>query len=264
MEYQTEGLKQMLFSIQDPLKNFKKNEYEKSFRSYEEKFSETMDEIEEAYGNAEDPAQLLEELAMSLVLQVQEQLQQKKNQRQREKVLMDYNMSIVIYLSPALIDHNKESGRPLMEELLRRWKAAFPKTNLKVSTFEEINSGVRNRYCYITTAVCENLGKPDDCYELNLLRDYRDGYLQQTEEGEQLIRKYYDVAPTIVKHINQRKEKDQIYQDIFASYLSPCIQLIENHENEKCRVLYQDMVDTLTKKYLLNQEDIHHESGLQN
>ena len=44
------------------------------------------------------------------------------------------------------------------------------------------------------------------------------------------------VAPSIVKHINQRPDRKEIYQSIWDEYLSPCIGLIESHQLEDCRV----------------------------
>lgn len=244
-----ERFPQMLFSITDPLKDFKKGAYEPSFRAYVDSSTEIMDVIEDAYMTSDDPDQLLSALAEAFILQVKQRLEQKKNKRQQEEAMMNFNMSLVVYLDPALLAHNKASGSPLVDELLKQWKESFPKTNLKASDFDTINAGFKRRFCYITTAVCESLGKPDDCYELNLLRDYRDGYLQQEEEGEQLVKRYYDVAPTIVKHINKRPEHQEIYEQIWKDYLSPCIRLIEGKENENCKSLYQEMVDTLTRKY---------------
>ncbi len=242
---------QMLFSIKDPLKDFKKAAYESSFRRYEENQREIMDAIEDAYLTSDEPEELLNKIAGKMVAQVNEQMKDMKK-RQQEEALMGYNLSIVVYVNPALIDYNKSSGTPLAEELLRQWKESFPKTNLKISNFENINGGFKKRFCYITTAVCESLGKSDDCYELTTLRNYRDEYLQQTEDGEAMVKKYYDVAPTIVKHINRNPEKERIYQEIWKDYLSPCIRLIENHENEQCSVLYQDMVNTLARQYFNN------------
>lgn len=243
-----EGFPKMLFAIEDPLKHFKKKEYEGSFREYQELHKTTMDAIEDAYLTCDNREELLAALAQEFVAKVNESMSQKKK-RQQEDTLMNYNMCIVVYINPALIDYNKSSGKLLAEELLCQWKNNFPKTNLKISDFETINSGFKRRFCYITTAVCESLGKPDDCYELNTLRAYRDNYLDKTEEGEEMIRRYYDIAPTIVKHINQNQEREAIYASIWKQYLSPCIQLIEQNENEECRVLYQNMVDTLAKQY---------------
>lgn len=238
----------MLLSIDDPLKNFKKGQYEPDFKDYQERHREIMDMIEDAFLASGDRESFLKDLTGEMVSQVQKALSGKKKRRQ-EEMLSNYNMSIVTYLNPALIAYNKSSGRPVAEALLRKWKESFPKTNLKISDFESINSGFKTKFCYITTAVCESLKKPDDCYELNLLREYRDTYLYSLPDGEQLIEAYYDVSPTIVKHINRDSMRDAIYTDIWREYLLPCIRLIEEHKNEQCRVLYQDMVDTLAKRY---------------
>lgn len=168
--------------------------------------------------------------------------------------MMGFNMSLVIYVNPALIDHNKASGRALAQEVLTAWKERFPRTNLKLSDFDAINNGFKRRFCYITTAVCESLGKPDDCYELNLLREYRDVYLMNQPGGEDEIRRYYDIAPTIVKRIGRSGEAGKIYKEIWKDYLSPCIKLIEHKEQEECRKVYQSMMDILAQRYFHQEE----------
>ena len=49
-----EQFAQLLFSIQDPLKHFKKNAYEESFRGYQKEHEETFLLFEDAYLAAED------------------------------------------------------------------------------------------------------------------------------------------------------------------------------------------------------------------
>ena len=68
-------------------------------------------------------------------------------------------------------------------------------------------------------------------------------------EGEELIRRYYDLAPTIVKHIDQKPDRLDIYRQIWDRYLSECIRLIEENELERCRQLYTDMVGQLQAEY---------------
>lgn len=104
--------------------------------------------------------------------------------------------------------------------------------------------------CYITTAVCESLGKPDDCYELELLRDYRDDYLLGKGAGTDIVQQYYNVAPTIVKRINKQQDAKAIYEGIWSEYLIPCIQLIEKEQLDDCKEVYSSMVYNLQKKYL--------------
>lgn len=103
---------------------------------------------------------------------------------------------------------------------------------------------------YITTAACESQGKADDCYELELLRSYRDEYLMNTEDGEALVKEYYNIAPTIVNRIGRQENKAEIYAGIWDTYLTDCIHLIEEKENEACQKRYMDMVYDLKQKYM--------------
>ena len=61
--------------------------------------------------------------------------------------------------------------------------------------------------CYITTAICEEFGKPDDCYELTSFRNFRDTWLKQQPGGQNLIAQYYKTAPTIVELINKQPNR---------------------------------------------------------
>ncbi|MDO5603415.1 MAG: CFI-box-CTERM domain-containing protein, partial [Oscillospiraceae bacterium] len=101
--------------------------------------------------------------------------------------------------------------------------------------------------------VCETFGKPDDCYELTLLREYRDGYLMSQPDGAEVIRQYYDLAPSIVKHINQRADRKEIYRGVWETYLRPCIQMIEQSRPQQCKEQYIKMVQDLEKQYFLRQ-----------
>lgn len=162
---------------------------------------------------------------------------------------MDLNMSMAVFVIPMVLEYKGNSSKPLSEKLLASWKRAFPKTNLQAAEFSFVEEGFHKKFCYITTAVCESFDKPDDCYELTLLRDYRDTYLASLPEGEALIQEYYDVAPSIVKHINQTETPHQIYRSIWEQYLSPCIQMIEHGRMEECRDLYEEMVYGLKDRY---------------
>ena len=177
---------------------------------------------------------------------------EKKNAK--EKLAANLNMCLVIYTLPAVLEMNKESADLFSEKILETWKIHFPKTNLKASTFKQINSGFKRKFCYITTAVCRTFGKPDDCYELHLFRNYRDHYMMEQENGEAIVYEYYDLAPTIVKHIDQRKDAKEIYRNIWDTYLSPCLGMIERGENEACKDLYISMVRDKQKKYFYEEQ----------
>lgn len=113
------------------------------------------------------------------------------------------------------------------------------------SSSEKKKSG----WCFITTAVCKYFDKPDDCYELTTLRKFRDSWLANQLNGDELIKEYYRIAPTIVETIDALENKDDIYMHIWNDYIMPCIKLIELTAYEACRDLYIQMVNELKEMY---------------
>ena len=105
--------------------------------------------------------------------------------------------------------------------------------------------------CYITTAVCQNSNKPDDCYELETFRRFRDNWLKRQPDGKKLVYEYYRIAPTIVRNIDADTNKNRIYDSISQTYLNPCLRYIESDDMEACKEKYVEMVNALAKRYLL-------------
>lgn len=99
--------------------------------------------------------------------------------------------------------------------------------------------------CYITTATCEEYGKPDDCYELTSFRSFRDDWLINQPDGKELIDRYYKTAPKVVELINKQSNRTDIYQHLNDTYLAQCLKYIEEGENEKCKSLYISMMEYL-------------------
>lgn len=111
--------------------------------------------------------------------------------------------------------------------------------------------GGRGGGCYITTAVCLNSNKPDDCYELQAFREFRDEWLSNQSDGKELINRYYFIAPQIVKLINASNNKNEVYNMINKEYLKPCLEHIEKKEFDLCKNKYTQMVLDLAKRYIL-------------
>lgn len=116
----------------------------------------------------------------------------------------------------------------------------------KVEEFERNTSTV----CFITTAVCDSFGKPDDCYELTMFRQFRDTWLRNQEDGEALIKEYYAIAPRIVSSINLLDNAKEIYRSIWTDYLKPCLMDLESDNKVSCKKRYIQMVMDLKEKYL--------------
>ena len=243
----------MLEKIEDPMKGFKKQTYETTFQDYYNRNRYIFEALEKAYCVAEDKEAFLAQAAADFVCRAQEGMSAITKKSQRADQQLKNNMAMVVYILPAIAAYKGSSSQALPEQMVALWNETFENTNIKTSTFELINAGFKRRFCYITTAVCESLGKPDDCYELNLLRDYRDGYLMERPEGEALVQEYYDIAPTIVKRIGRRSDAGTIYQGIYDQYLKPCIRLIEEGDQAACQQVYTDMVQTLKETYFLTE-----------
>ena len=87
--------------------------------------------------------------------------------------------------------------------------------------YHNIDKGFKKKLCYITTAVCRSQNKPDNCYELTALREYRDNYLMNSNLGRELVDEYYNIAPGLVMMIDMQQEAEKIYQNIYDKYLPP-------------------------------------------
>ena len=131
------------------------------------------------------------------------------------------------------------------DELYDMWK------DINVSKIRPYISKINSKQegCFITTATCQALNKPDNCYELNKFREYRDNWLINQLDGKKIIQKYYEIATNIVYNINKCKDKYIIYQDIWNKSLKKCLNLIELKKYEECKKLYMKMVEELEVKF---------------
>lgn len=114
---------------------------------------------------------------------------------------------------------------------------------------ESTTSDYSSSFCFITTATCTALGKGDQCEELQLIRWYRDSYLMLEEDGVELIKEYYRIAPMIIEKIDNKKESKAIYRRIFQEYICKCYKLISNRNYKKAKEKYIEMVMDLANKY---------------
>lgn len=232
---------------------FNKKHYTSDMEEAMGKYKEFLQEMVQVCAESEE---MLESAASCVPEYAFSQLEQIRSKRKRDIVSFDYNLNMVAYFMPLIGRIESEKTEELIQRMTDAWNEKMPGGKIGYSCYESIRDGFRRSvFCYITTAVCKSLGRPDDCYELNTLRSYRDTYLLSTEEGRRMVDEYYNIAPTIVKRIDREENAGSIYQHIWETYINPCIKLIENGENEKCRELYSSMVRKLEAQYLYLQED---------
>jgi len=244
-----EGLPKILTDIENPLVPFKKDRYEQFFKTTYNKYEDILGAVAKVCRGAANKEEVISQLALSIVDEAEKVIAAVPKKGAKEQKMMDFNLCLAVYVIPVILEYNDKLLEDLADKILEEWKNRFPKTNVGKSDFSNINNGFKKKLCYITTAVCETLGKGDDCYELTLLRNYRDNFLMNQEDGEAIISEYYDIAPTIVKRINKLSNSTDVYKSVWDNYLNPCVRMIEEDKNLECKEVYYKMVRDLQEEY---------------
>lgn len=249
MSYATTHVVDLFYSVKNGFEDFKRNTYKDAFEDYFRKNYEIYVALEKIYRFDNQEKTMFQSLAKTFVDTINNDIKDLKK-RSKERKLLDFNMVMAVYVLPGILHYGGEFTDYFADLLIMNWKQTFSLGNLGKATFETINKGFKTKLCYITTAVCESLGKSDDCYELNVFRNYRDTYLAKQPDGMEIINKYYDIAPTIVNRVNKMPNRNDIYHSIWKEYLKPCITLIEEEKNEDCKQVYSDMVHYLQQIFV--------------
>ncbi len=103
--------------------------------------------------------------------------------------------------------------------------------------------------CYLTTACIEAMHYPDNCFELEVLRGFRDKILMPDPLGKRAVREYYRIAPEIVQSISEQNNAKEIWQGIYRD-IRYAVSLILSGDFEGAFKHYQQMTLRLKRKYL--------------
>lgn len=104
--------------------------------------------------------------------------------------------------------------------------------------------------CFITSACVEAHGLPDNCTELKILRNFRDTFLIQLPDGNNLVQQYYNTAPKIVDNINRSSKKAQIYQWLYEDLIQKSILYIKTGDNIAAFKNYKSIFEYLKQTFL--------------
>ena len=97
-------------------------------------------------------------------------------------------------------------------------------------------------FCYITTAVTQALGEPDDGPTLTKLRKFRDEYMCGTQDRVLELRDYYATAPALVAAIDKRPRAKHIYEEMNLLYLQPAVRAIDSQNYPLAHNMYKRLV----------------------
>lgn len=228
---------------------FSRDKYEGGYKEFCEKYSSLFSSISEEYEKSENKDNYIDELTTAFISPVKNEYEGLKKS-QRSNYLIDKNLLLVVYILPAINGYHGNFTESLLDSIIKKWNDTFNQ-RIKAGTYEDINAGFKRKLCYVTTAVCQSLGKDEACKEINLLKNYRDTYLILEPDGAELIEAYYDIAPTIVNRINKCEDSKSIYENIYFNYINPCVNFIENSQYDDCKKLYVKMMHNLKDNYMI-------------
>lgn len=141
--------------------------------------------------------------------------------------------------TPAYAPMPQPAPKPVPTPTPRPTPRPVPKPVPKPTPQKDGGSG----FCFITTAVCEYMGKADNCAELQTMRKFRDEWLAFQPGGQELIERYYEIAPGIVKRLKASPLYAYYCKCLWDEYLSVCLEMISRGEYEECRKHYTEMVE---------------------
>ena len=101
--------------------------------------------------------------------------------------------------------------------------------------------------CYLTSACMQHMSEDfdDKCYELELLRWFRDNFVSQED-----IKHYYKVAPLIVQKIDVSGKRDKFYSQIYDKIVFPCVKDIEQGNYQSAYDRYKFSVKKLENRFV--------------
>lgn len=260
----------ILLKYQDLMKSFKSNLYEDAFKKYLDECLPILQALDKACGripyiygkqlsnqiySVESEQQLVGLWVTRILDDMEKECKIKRSETGKitnTKKVDENRFILALYTIPMIRETKLEIAELVTDSFVEEWGKRYPQHKFTKADYKEIRDGFKKRkLCFITTAVCDSIGKPDDCYELQAFRAFRDTYLLKSKEGTRLVEQYYDLAPSIVNSINVLPEKDNIYMSLWKEYLEPCLEHINLGQEEACKQVYTDMVHTLTRTYVL-------------
>jgi hypothetical protein len=103
--------------------------------------------------------------------------------------------------------------------------------------------------CFLTTACVSHAGLDDRCFELQALREFRDGVLAHLPSGRADIASYYAKAPAIVAKMLAAPQPAREFARLYALYIFPSALAARLGLGELTRRIYTRMMTDLSARF---------------
>ena len=221
-----------------------RDEFEAAFAAYQKGCEPVLRQLDVGVQAAAEKTALLQQAA-DRMLDDLSATWTKRVRQEEDKVIL------AVFFVPLARKLGLDCGEEFCQLLQKTWLSRWPKTPFYLGTYEDIAKGFqRRKLCFITTAVCEAEGKPDDCEELTAFRAFRDDWLLHFPEGKKLVEEYYNIAPGIVICIDLCSDREQRYAALRRDDLGPCYDRLLAGDKEGCKEQYIRMVQRLKQEFL--------------
>lgn len=103
--------------------------------------------------------------------------------------------------------------------------------------------------CYLTTITCEILGKDDNDYVLNSMRQFRDNIMSKDSKYYSILMDYDLIGPLIAYKMSNDENKEKLAEGLYNNILIPIAKDLEKKSYVKAVKKYQTMTEELIKYY---------------
>lgn len=143
----------------------------------------------------------------------------------------------------------RKTGKEVSSDIYYRYCRDYSYDECPIYKDEDYKAEDQSSGCFLTTACVKAKKLPDDCEQLNILRTFRDTYLNESEEGRNDIKMYYFIAPQIVDAINSNENAIEMWNCIYEKVIMPCVLYIKEGNNEEAYKLYKSCILHLSDMY---------------
>jgi len=110
-------------------------------------------------------------------------------------------------------------------------------------------TSIEKENCHITKVVLYARGLPDDCYELNMLRKFRDIYLNKEGYSSE-VKDYYENSTKYAECIERKAETNpELFNELYIRFIEPAVKAIEKNDMKKAHRILRNYLNLVKEEF---------------